>query len=199
VLLLPSTLAIAFPAENPSNLRGSAVIPVILLCVALPVYLVGRQVIRGLRGGTGLVLVTVLGGLMLVQVVRLNYETYFKDYDEHYRRSAWNAGDMARVIESFSAIYGSHEDAYLICTAYWIDGWGVSLRLGDITWDNFLYKGSDIEPHLAEPRNRLYIFNPINTEAEQWLLQHFPNGQLMRFQAFSPDKDFLIFFAPAQG
>lgn len=199
VLLLPSTLAIAFPVENPSNIRGSAVIPVVLLCVALPVYLVGRQVVRALRGGTGLVLVVALGGLMLLQVVRLNYQTYFTDYFEHYRRSAWNATDMANVIKSFASIYGSTEDAYLICTAYWIDGWGISLVLQDITWDNFLYKGSDIEPHLAEPRNRLYIYNPINTEAEQWLLQHYPNGQLMRFQAFSPDKDFMVFFAPAQG
>ncbi len=53
-------------------------------------------------------------------------------------------------------------------------------------------------PHLLEPRNRLYLFHPSNLTAEQWLVDHYPNGRLMRFQAFVPDKDFMIFFAPAQ-
>lgn len=198
VLLLPSALAIAFPIENPSNLRASAVIPVALVLVTFPAYLVARQVLRAFRGGMGVILVVVLGGLMLSQAVKANYQTYFTDYREHYRRSAWNATDMARVIDSFAAIYGGRQNAYLICTPYWIDGWCISLVMGEITWANFLFTPSDLEPHLAVPRNRLYIYNPINQEAEQWLLAHYPNGQLMRFQAFSPDKDFMIFFAPAQ-
>ncbi|MGQ9493488.1 MAG: glycosyltransferase family 39 protein [Anaerolineae bacterium] len=198
VLLLPSTLAIAFPIENPSNLRASAVIPVMILLVALPVYLVGRRAVQTLRGSIGILLVLVLGGLMLWQAARLNFQTYFTDYREHYRRSAWNATDMARVIRSFGDIYGGIQNAYLICTPYWIDGWAISLVLGDITWANFIFQPSDMEPHLAEPRNRLYIYNPINVEAERWLLEHYPNGQLMRFEAFSPDKNFMIYFAPAQ-
>ena len=198
ILLLPCTLAISFPNEVPSNLRASAVIPVMLVLVALPAYLVAKQVVHGLRGGLGILLVLVLGGLMLGQAVKLNYQTYFTDYREHYRHSAWNATDMAKVIDSFATLYGGRQNAYLICTAYWIDGWGISLVMGDIEWANFLFQPSDLEPHLADPRNRLYIYNPINREAEQWLLEHYPHGQLMRFQAFSADKDFMIFFAPAQ-
>lgn len=198
VLLLPSTLAIAFPIENPSNLRASAVIPVMLLLVALPIYLVGKRVIQMMRGSMGIVLVIAMVVLVLWQAARLNFQTYFVDYREHYRRSAWNATDMARVIRSFGDIYGGIQNAYLICTPYWIDGWTISLVLGDITWANFIFQPSDMEPHLAEPRNRLYIYNPINTEAERWLLEHYPNGQLMRFEAFSPDKNFMIFFAPAR-
>jgi 4-amino-4-deoxy-L-arabinose transferase-like glycosyltransferase len=198
VLLLPCTLSIAFPNEVPSNLRASGVIPVMLVLVALPVYWVGRQVVHAFRGGVGIVLVLVLGGLMLWQAAKLNYRTYFTDYREHYRSSAWNATDMAQVIDSFATMYGGRQNAYLICTAYWIDGWGISLVMGQIEWANFLCQLSDLEPHLADPRNRLYIYNPINQEAEQWLLAHYPHGQLMRFQAFSPDKDFMIFFAPAQ-
>jgi 4-amino-4-deoxy-L-arabinose transferase-like glycosyltransferase len=198
VLLLPSTLAIAFPIENPSNIRGSAVIPVVLLLVSLPAYVVAKQVVNALRGGVGLLLVVVLGGLLLWQATRLNFQTYFVDYDQHYRRSSWNATDMARVIESFGDMYGGIYNAYLICTPYWIDGWGVSLMLQDITWDNFLFKGSEVLPPPAGSRNTLYIFNPVNTEAEQRLRQFYPNGQLMRFQASIPDKDFMIYFAPAQ-
>jgi 4-amino-4-deoxy-L-arabinose transferase-like glycosyltransferase len=198
ILLLPCTLSIAFPNEVPSNLRASSVIPVVLILAALPAYLVGRQVLHAFRGGVGIVLVLLLGGLMLWQAVKLNYETYFSDYREHYRQSAWNATDMAQVIDSFAQLYGGRENAYMICTPYWIDGWGISLVMGQIEWANFICQTSDLEPHLADPRNRLYIYNPINHEAEEWLLTHYPHGQLMRFQAFSPDKDFMIFFAPAQ-
>ena len=198
ILLLPCTLAIAFPIEVPSNLRASAVIPVVLVLAAVPAYVVGRQVVHAFRGGMGLVLVLLLGGLMLWQAAKLNYRTYFSDYDEHYRQSAWNATDMTRVIDSFALLYGGRQNAYLICTPYWIDGWGISVVMGQIEWANFLFQPSDLEPHLADPRSRLYIYNPINQEAEQWLLAHYPHGQLMRFQAFSPDKDFMIFFAPAQ-
>jgi 4-amino-4-deoxy-L-arabinose transferase-like glycosyltransferase len=198
VLLLPSTLAIAFPNENPSNIRGSSVIPVVLLLVSLPAYVVAKQVVNALRGGLGVLLVVVLGGLMLWQATRLNFQSYFVDYDQHYRRSSWNATDMARVIESFGDMYGGIYNAYLICTPYWIDGWGVSLMLQDITWDNFLFKGSEVLPPPADSRNTLYIFNPVNTEAEQRLREFYPTGQLMRFQASIPHKDFMIYFAPAQ-
>ena len=199
VLLLPCTLAIAFPIEVPNNLRASAVIPVVLVMAALPAYWVGKQVLHAFRGGVGVFLVVVLGGLMLWQAVRLNYQTYFTDYRDHYRRAAWNATDIAHVIDSFATLYGGRQNAYAICTPYWIDMRTISLVLGDIQWYNVICQTSELEPLLAEPRNRLYIYSPTNAEAELWLLTHYPNGQLMRFQAFSPDKDFMIFFAPAQG
>jgi hypothetical protein len=198
ILLLPSTLAIAFPAENPSHLRASAVIPVILLIAALAAYVVIQQVLRRLRGGTGLVLVVVLGSMLLWQSASANYRIYFSDYYQHYRRAAWNATDMARVITSFGNTLGDVKDAYLVCSPYWIDGRAVSLMLKDMRWENFLYKGSDAQPQLAEPRNHLYIYKPDNAEMEQWLREHHPSGQLLRFQAFEPDKDFMVFYAPAQ-
>jgi hypothetical protein len=71
------------------------------------------------------------------------------------------------------------------------------LTLRNMEWNNLIMDMREAEPHLLEPRNRLYIFNPVNLEAERWLLEHYPNGRLMRFQAFIPEKDFMIFFAPA--
>jgi len=198
VLLLPSTLALAFPGEVPSNIRGSAVIPVILVMVALPVYVVGKQVVRILRGSKGTILVAVLGGLLLWQVAQLNFRLYFVDYNRSYHRANWNASDMARVIRGFGNSMGSIYDAYIIGTAYWVDHRTVSVVLGDMKWNNLLGQVNAAEAHLAEPRTRLYIFNPANSEAERWLLEHYPSGQLMRFQAYTPDKDFMIFLAPAQ-
>jgi hypothetical protein len=129
ILLLPSTLSIAFPVENPSNIRASGVIPVMIMLVALPFYLVAKQVVDALRGGTGTLIVLLLGGLLLGQVARLNYRLYYVDYDQQYRRAAWNASDMARVMQGFADSMGSIYDTYVIGTAHWVDHRAVALTL----------------------------------------------------------------------
>jgi len=198
VLLLPSTLAVAFPIENPSNIRASGVIPVMILLVALPLYLVGKQVVEALRGGTGVLILVVLGGLLLLRAAQLNYRLYYNDYDQQYRRAAWNASDIARVMHGFADSLGSIYDAHYIGTAYWVDHRAIALALRNMEWNNLIMDMRQAEPHLAEPRNRLYVLNPSNVEAERWLREQYPSGRLMRFQAFVPEKDFLIYFAPAE-
>ena len=198
VLLLPSTLAIAFPIENPSNIRASGVIPVVIVLAALPLYVVATQLLAALRGGTGLALVAVVGGLLLGQSARLNYDLYYLEYDQQYRRAAWNATDMARVMQGFADSVGDIYDTHIIGTAYWVDHRAVALSLRNMEWNNLIMDMSEAEPHLSEPRNRLYIFNVSNAEAENWLKRNYPNGRLMRFRASLPEKDFQIFLAPAQ-
>jgi hypothetical protein len=198
VLLLPSTLAIAFPIENPSNIRASGVIPVVIVLVGLPLYVVAQQAINTLRGGPGLILVAVVGALLLGQAARLNYGLYYVEYDQQYRRAAWNAFDMARVMQGFANSVGDIYDTYIIGTAYWVDHRAVALSLRNMEWNNLIMDMNQAQPHLAEPKNRLYIFNVSNTEAERWLKENYPNGRLMRFRASLPDKDFNIFLAPAQ-
>jgi hypothetical protein len=197
IVLLPSTLSIAFPIENPSNIRTSGVIPLMIVMVALPVYLIGKQLVGALRGGTGVLLAILLGGALLWQTALLNYEAYFVDYYERYRRSAWNASDMAQVIRGFGNSMGSVHDAHYIGTAYWADHRAIALMLGDMTWNNLIMEMAEAEPHLAEPRNRLYIYKDVNLEAEQWLLEHYPHGSLSRFEASVPDRDFMVYLAPA--
>ena len=196
--LLPSTMSVAFPIENPSNIRASGVIPVMLILVALPLYLVGRQVVRLLRGGLGWVLVLALGGLLLYRSAMLNFRLFYVEYDQDYRRAAWNATDMARVMNGFADTLGSIYDTYYIGTAYWADHRAIALAIPNMEWNNLIMDMREAEPHLLEPRNRLYIFKPENAEAERWLATNYPNGQLLRFQAFQPDKDFMVFYAPAQ-
>jgi hypothetical protein len=198
LLLLPSTLAIAFPIENPSNIRASGVIPLMIVLVALPVYLACRQVVQALRGGTGLVIAVVVLALLMGQAARLNYRLYYEEYDQQYRRAAWNASDMAHVMQGFADSLGSIYDTYIIGTAYWVDHRAVALTLRNMEWNNLIMDMREAEPHLLEPRNRLYLFNPSNLAAESWLREHYPQGKLMRFQAFIPEKDFMIYLAMAQ-
>jgi len=197
IVLLPSTLSIAFPIENPSNIRTSGVIPLMIVMVALPVYLIGKQLVRALPGGTGVLLAVVLGASLFWQTASLNFEAYFVDYFENYRRMAWNASDMAQVLRGFGNSMGSIHDAYYIGTDHWTDHRAIALMLGDMTWNNLIMDMAEAEPHLAEPRNRLYIYKDSNLEAERWLLEHYPHGSLSRFQASVPDRDFMVYLAPA--
>ena len=74
----------------------------------------------------------------------------------------------------------------------------IALAIPNMEWNNLIMDMREAEPHLLEPRNRLYIYKPENTDAERWLTSNYPNGQLLRFQAFQSDKDFMVFYAPAQ-
>jgi hypothetical protein len=106
---------------------------------------------------------------------------------------------MAQVMQGFADSLGSIYDTHLIGTAHWVDHRAVALTLRNMEWNNLIMNMNEAAPHLSEPRNRLYLFHPSNSAAEQWLVEHYPDGRLMRFQAFVPDKDFMVFFAPAQG
>jgi uncharacterized membrane protein len=198
IVLLPSTLSIAFPVENPSNLRASGVIPLMAVLVAFPVYLVGRQVARDLWGGAGKILAIGLGGVLLYQAAGLNYEKYFVHYDRGYRRAAWNASDMASVIRGFGESIGSIHDVYYVAIPHWVDHRAVALMLGDMEWNNLIVDINEAASHVDQARNRLYIYHPTDTATERWLHQHYPHGQLMRFEAFIPEKDFMIYLAPAR-
>jgi len=159
---------------------------------------VGRQLTRALRGGTGALIVAVLGGLLLFQAGKANFNAYFVEYYNDYRHAAPNTSDIAKVIRGFGDSVGDTYDAYIFSSPYWIDHRAVSLRLQDMNWNNNLLHVQDAEPHLSEPRNRLYIFRPDNIEAENWILEHYPQGHLMRYQAFIPERDFMVFLSPAQ-
>ncbi len=197
-VLLPSTLAIAFPIENPSNIRASGAIPIVMLLVALPLYLVGRQLVESLQGGTGFLVAALVFSFVLSRSARLNYDLYYRQYDQQYRQAAWNASDMARAMQGFATSLGSIYDTYLIGTAYWVDHRAIALSLRNMEWNNLIMDMRELEPHLSEPRNRLYLFNPRNETAERWLVEHYPQGKLMRFEAWHPEKDFMIFLALAQ-
>ena len=105
---------------------------------------------------------------------------------------------MARVMQGFADSVGDIHDTYIIGTAYWVDHRAVALSLGNMEWNNLIMDMNQATSHLAEPKNRLYIFNLSNIEAERWLRQNYPNGRLMRFRASLADKDFNIFLAPAK-
>src|SRR5207244_4930869 len=87
ILTLPSTLALAFPIENPHLSRAAPVIPVVMVLAALGFGTVSQAVRTGLQSVVTRRMAGVLGvGLGLV-AVQANYQSYFGDYAVVYTQS----------------------------------------------------------------------------------------------------------------
>ena len=77
ILALSSTLALAFPGENPSASRSSVLVPVVLTAAAIPITLViaaARRAWPGVRFDVAIALATLL---LFTASARANAEWYF--------------------------------------------------------------------------------------------------------------------------
>jgi 4-amino-4-deoxy-L-arabinose transferase-like glycosyltransferase len=194
VLLSPSALALAFPRENPSLVRTDGAIPLAAILLALPLALL-MQTFGSAARPNALKLVSL--ALVLVPVIALNYRWYFVEYDTSYRRSAQNSSEVAAVIRSFGDSIGSLEHAYFIGYPHWLDGRAVAINLNDIQWKNFTLDANEFLQDPDDSINRLYIVHPHDVANLAKLSQRYPWGQTIRFSAWTAEKDFAGFFAPA--
>jgi hypothetical protein len=205
VALLPSTLALAFPIENPSLFRSGSALPLVFIVVALGLRLlleIGRRLLAG-RAGTwlGLGLVSV----MLLAIYPINNRILFVDYAEHYARTAHNASEIGQVIHGFAASIGSYDTAWVRPYPHWVDTRAVGMYAGNFHRD-YAIGFEELAATQAMPGPKLFILNRQDTESRPdgepptlpELQRLYPNGQLSTFRSQrSESKDFLIYFVPA--
>jgi hypothetical protein len=195
ILLLPSALALAFPIENPSASRLSAVIPIVAIVVALPVWLVFERARRALPGRGGTIFAALFAATLGILAARLNYHTYFVEYDRAYRQSAPNSSEMGRVLHGFANSIGDLQHAYLVVWPHWIDHRNVALAAGDLSWNNLLDNAEHARSHTADPSNKLYLLNVNDRASLGKLREIYPAGQ-ERVVNSALGKDFVVFFVP---
>ncbi|MBR6090386.1 MAG: glycosyltransferase family 39 protein, partial [Anaerolineaceae bacterium] len=132
LFMLPSTLSLAFPAENPClNRTAGALIPVFLVaaagfCCCFDVFM------RALRKNAVLFPVFVfLSSAVLGSILANNYDLIFRRYAYEYNRSAWNTKQIGTVIKGFAESIGEYENAYVIPYPHWVDTRLVGINAGD--------------------------------------------------------------------
>lgn len=203
--LLPSTLALAFPIENPSLSRAGSALPLVFIVVALGLRLLletGRRLLAG-RAGTrlGLGLVSVA----LLAIYPINNRILFVDYAEHYARTARNASEVGQVIHGFATSIGSYDTAWVRPYPHWVDTRAVGMYAGNFYRD-YAIGFAELADTQAMPGPKLFIFHLQDTEARPdgepptlpELRRLYPNGQLSTFKSQRPEnKDFLMYFVPA--
>ncbi len=195
VLMLPSSLSLAFPEENPAtNRAAAAIVPAFSLAglalASLPQW--GERVWRG-RIGRGLAAAAALA--LFALSARNNYHLVFVEHDDLYRRSAWNTSDMGRVVRGFVDVFGTIDTAHLVGYPHWADSRLVSINAGYPTHDVAIMP-EDLDLLSGETRPQLFLINIQDQATVDRLRALFPDGRLSVFDSPYEGKDFFIYFVP---
>ncbi len=214
LLLLPSILSLAFPAENPAlNRAGGALVPAFLIvALALEGLLAGfggcpacasaagtgeRSVAR--PGTSHRALAWAVTGILLIWSMSQNYDLVFKQYDRSFRLGAWNSSEMGAVIKQFGQTHGSTDNAWIVPYPHWVDTRLPGVWAG-IPNRDFAVWPENLETTLEAGGPKLFIVNVADTVGMDTLERLYPNGVWSHFVSETglEGKDFMIYFVPPE-
>jgi 4-amino-4-deoxy-L-arabinose transferase-like glycosyltransferase len=195
VLTLASTLALAFPVENPGINRAAVAIPSVLLLAGLPaVWLLRRARERGrlALAATGGVL-ALLGALS----IRENYEGYFVRFRDEQVRILEPTMDLVRVMREYRDTRGiPFDNVYLLNTTNWIDGRCIDFEIGDRLWSGLHDVPSDAPVPLIRDRPLLLFVHGSDRERRKQLAEAFPEGEEKLVVQPFRDRSYYTYFVP---
>lgn len=194
LLMLPSTLSLAFPGENPNLYRtGGVMLPVFLLAA-----LALDGLIRALESSVGRPnrwQAWVLPVLLLVFSATQDYGRVFNEYTAQYRLSAWNYSEVGQAIHDFGQNFGSTDSAWVVGYPYWLDTRLVALEAGTPLRDYAIFP-EQLSQTSTDPGAKMFILNPQDIAGLDALQALYPNGWAQLYHSAVETKDFWIFFAP---
>lgn len=194
-LLLPSILSLAFPGENPSNVRASGAIPVVYTIAALPLALLlghgsGRAMGSWARPAAG-----VLVAGLLALTIQANYRTYFRLYPEQHQRAAQGSRAIGRAIEGFLRLHGSPREVYMVSWPHWVDHRLLGIEMGDVRWANVLQPrtlAASMQQLDADPRRRLLLVHAADTDSQSFVQRTYPHAVRSEFRRPGTDSPWYV-------
>lgn len=197
LMMLPSTLSLAFPEENPAMNRASgAWIPAFLLC-ALALDTLVHSARERLGGNLGLRVAQFTGVAALLIIILANAGLFFNEYIEIYDRSSWNTSELGTVIADYAASFGSLDSAWVVANAHWVDTRLVGINAGNTTRDYGIWP-DQLATTLEVPAPKLFVVRVGDELGLSTLQQLYPQGLLSTHPSRVPGKEFLTYFVPAQ-
>ncbi len=192
VLQLSSTLALAFPIENPAlNRAGASAIPAFLFA-GLALDVIWRSLENAhprLGRALGAALVAVLFTFSTVQ----NYDLVLNKFAVQYDQGTWNSSEMAAVIRDFAAANGGAFDrVWIVPYPYWVDTRLPALWNG-IPYTDFGKWREDLPDTLQTPPPKMFIVKYDDQETLDLLQSLYPQGILQYYTSRVPYHDFWIF------
>lgn len=197
LMMLPSTLSLAFPEENPAMNRASgAWIPAFIICaIGLDALLHGLR--QRLGGKLGLRAAQTLGAVVFLLIAILNFKLFFDDYVKEYENFAWNSSEMGQVIADYADSFGSVDTAWVVAYPYWVDTRLVGIEAGNPSRDYALWP-EQLADTLDDPYPKLFLLKPEDTGGLDTLQTLYPQGVLSFHQSRILTKEFLVYFVPAE-
>lgn len=192
LLMLPSILSLAFPAENPNLYRtGGAIVPVFLM-VALALDSLMQAITRSFTAKSGQVIAWGLALFLLAFNSLQDYDLVFHIYNDNYLRSSWNSSEMGQVAHDFIGMYQIPVSVWVVGFPNWVDTRLVANNAG-LPGRDFELKPENIQKTLSLGGPKLFIINPEDKNAQDTLRQLYPEGRLYPYHSKVETKDFLIF------
>lgn len=189
VLLLPSTLNLAFPHENPSATRLAVATPVVCTVAALPLAFVARSLWVASRSNRlrQAVVATALGVVLAIAATQ-NYLRYFDDFNRLNRTAVVNTHDIVNAIRR---THVPLDHVYLLNIPNWLDGRNVGFAFGDFEW-NLTH---DLGPGTPLPTGRrqlAFVLTPGDARLRQ-VERIFPGGTYTLVRSAVPGRDFAVY------
>lgn len=190
VLLMPSVLSLAFPAENPSLNRtgGAAVAVFIVSALALDGFV---SSLSGVRSGRRAFVAYGVTALLFAASAFQNYDLVFNKFNENFKGGAWNTSEMGRLISEFRDKNGQTDSVWIVPFPYWVDTRLPGVWAGIPNRDFALWPENFAET-LNMPGPKLIMYRVDDLETENALKVLYPNGVFSRYTSSYPDKDFMV-------
>jgi hypothetical protein len=197
LLMLPSILSLAFPAENPSlNRTAGVIIPVFLIVgLALDGLLMSIESMSAASWNKRFA--WLVGFVLLAGASVQNYDLVFNQYRKQYDLSSWNTSEIGQVVHDFTQLVGTTQTQWLVGYPYWVDSRLVMFNAGIPMQDDAIFL-EDFQKTLPDTRAKLFVVNFQDTASLEALQLLYPTGWVTEYKSKIPDKDFLIFLVPPQ-
>jgi hypothetical protein len=195
VLTLASTLALAFPVENPGINRAAVAMPSVLVLAGLPAAWLIRRARdrgRGARLAVGATL-ALLAGLSVQQ----NYESYFVRFHNEQQTILEPTLDLVRVMREYRDERGvPFDNVYLLNKTNWIDGRCIDFEIGDRLWSG----PHEVPPGQPVPfildRPLLFFVHRSDADRREQLKADFPEGEERLVAQPFRDRNYYTYFVP---
>jgi hypothetical protein len=195
ILMLPSTLVLAYPQENPAPNRASGAAVVVFIIIALALEAIFRSIKNQITGKAGLRFAGVVVGVLALISLSANYSMTFNTYKEQYTNRAWNTSELGAVIEQFIETVGDPDQAWVVAYPHWVDTRLVGINAGLPSRDYAIWP-EEIEHTLAIQSPKLFIFKLEDENAREVLEELYPEGTVSLYTSEVPSHSFFIYYVP---
>lgn len=195
MLMLPSILSLAFPAENPAPNRAGGAMVIIFVIAALAFDGILRAIQERFSPLIGKFIAVVTVVFLLLWSGVQNYVLVFEQYRTQYAGGAWNTTELGEVISNFTHSIGSPENAWVVAYPYWVDTRLVGMNAGDPARD-YAIQPEDLARSAETTGAKLFIVNLEDAASLDQLRAMYPNGWQVEYQSKYENKNFWVYFVP---
>ena len=163
ILMLPSTLSIAFPAENPAPNRAGGAMIIVFYFAAIGFYMLITSIQKTLKKNKQIWAVGIT--IILITIVLIsNYNLMFIEHNSMYKQNAWNSSEMGQVLSDHLHQGVFAGDVHVVAYPHWVDGRLVGFNAGLPGLDLSLSAG--LLPEFAHnQRQQVFLVKPNHQEA----------------------------------